>query len=97
VYIVLSGFTLVGCILIQISVTLSDMSDDLPPHPNIVIELHLCLYMSYEIDVDADNYLYHKLIDYTCMLNIGCKPMMLSTSIWLKLDKKCLMLVVVSL
>jgi hypothetical protein len=31
------------------------MSDDMPPHSNVVIELHLCLYMSYEIDVDVDN------------------------------------------
>jgi hypothetical protein len=45
---------MVGCILIQISVPLSDMSDDLPPHSNIVIKLYLCLYMSYEIDVDDD-------------------------------------------
>jgi hypothetical protein len=33
--------------------------------------------MSYEIDVDVDNYLYHKLIDYTCMLSIICKHMIL--------------------
>jgi hypothetical protein len=33
--------SLVRCILIQISVTLSDMSDDLLPHPNVVIELQL--------------------------------------------------------
>jgi hypothetical protein len=55
------------------------MSDDLSPHPNIVIELHLCLYMSYDIDVDDDNYLYHKLIDYTCMLGIRCKHIILIT------------------
>jgi hypothetical protein len=65
--------------LIRISVTLSDMSDDLPPHPNIVIELSLCLYMSYEIDVEDDNYVYHKLIDYTCMLSISGKHMILIT------------------
>jgi hypothetical protein len=35
--------------------------------------------MSYEIDVDDDNYLYHKLIHYTCMLSIGCKHMILMT------------------
>jgi hypothetical protein len=29
------------CVLIWISVTLSGMSDDLLPHPNVVIELHL--------------------------------------------------------
>jgi hypothetical protein len=81
----LSGFFFVRCILSRISTTLSDMSDDLPPHPNIVIKLSLCLYMYYEMNVDDDNYLYHKLIDYTCMLSIGCKPMMLSTLIWLKL------------
>jgi hypothetical protein len=62
------------------------MSDDLPPHPNIVIELHLCLYMSYEIDVDDDNYLYHNLIDYTCMISIGCKPMIMIILNWIKLD-----------
>jgi hypothetical protein len=41
VYVMLSGFAHARCILIRISVTLSDMSDDLPPHPNVVIELHL--------------------------------------------------------
>jgi hypothetical protein len=46
------------------------MSGAMPLHPNIVIELHLCLYMRYEIDVEDDNYLYHKLIDYTCMFSI---------------------------
>jgi hypothetical protein len=66
--------------------TLSDMSDDLLSHSNVVIELHLCLYMAYEMNVDDDNYSYHKLIDYTCTLSIGCNPMMLSTLIWLKLD-----------
>jgi hypothetical protein len=35
------------------------------------------IHMSYEIDVDVDNYLYHKLIDYTCMLSIICKHMIL--------------------
>jgi hypothetical protein len=83
---VLSGCSLVSCILIQISVTLSDMSDDLLPHPNVVIELHLYLYMSCEINVDDDNYLYHKLIDYTCMISIGCKPMIMITLKLLKLD-----------
>jgi hypothetical protein len=61
------------------------MSDDLPPHPNVVIELHFCSHMSYEIDVDG-NCLYQMLFDNTCLLSIGCKPMMLSTLIWLKLD-----------
>jgi hypothetical protein len=51
------------------------MSDDLLQHPNIVIVLHLCLYMSREIDVEDDNYLYRKLIDYTCMVIISCKHM----------------------
>jgi hypothetical protein len=60
------------------------MSDELLPHPNIVIKLHFCLYMSYEMDVD-DNYLYQILLDYTCMISIGCKPMIIITLIWLKL------------
>jgi hypothetical protein len=62
----------------------SNMSDDLPPHPNVVIEFHLCLYMSYEMEVD-DNYLYQILFDYICMISIGCKPMIIITLIWLKL------------
>jgi hypothetical protein len=50
---VLLGFPLFArCILIRISVSLSDMSDDLPPRPNIVIKLSLCLHMYYDIDVD---------------------------------------------
>jgi hypothetical protein len=48
---VLSGFPLQG-ILIRISMILSDMSGDLPPRPNVVIKLSLCLHMYYEIDVD---------------------------------------------
>jgi hypothetical protein len=42
-------------------------------------------HMYIEMDDDHDNYLYHKMIDITCMLSIGCKPMMTSTLIWLKL------------
>jgi hypothetical protein len=42
--------------------------------------------MSYENDVDYDNYLYQILFDNTCMFSIGCKSMMLSTLIWLKHD-----------
>jgi hypothetical protein len=42
-------------------------------------------HMYIEMDDDHDNYLYHKMIDITCMLSICCKPMMISTLIWLKL------------
>jgi hypothetical protein len=75
----LLGCSLARCILIRISATLSNMSDNLPPHPNVVIELHLCLYMCYEIDVEDDNYLYNKLIDYTWMFSIRCKPIIIIT------------------
>jgi hypothetical protein len=44
------------------------------------------IHVAYVMYVDYDNYLYHKLIDNTCMICIGYKPMMLSTLIWLKLD-----------
>jgi hypothetical protein len=46
------------------------------------------IHMSYENenDIDDDNYLYQMLVDNTRMLSIGCKPMILSTLIWLKLD-----------
>jgi hypothetical protein len=42
--------------------------------------------MYYEMDIDDDNYLYQMLFDNICMLSLGCKPMMLSILIWLKLD-----------
>jgi hypothetical protein len=42
-------------------------------------------HMDIEMDADDNNYLYQMLFDNTCMLSIGCKPMMLSTLIWLKL------------
>jgi hypothetical protein len=54
--------------------TLSDVSDDFPPNPNVVIKLSVCLYLYHEMNVDDDKYLYHKLIDITCMFRIGCKP-----------------------
>jgi hypothetical protein len=44
------------------------------------------IHTAYEMDIDDDNHLYQMLFDSTCMLNIGYKPMMLSTLIWLKLD-----------
>jgi hypothetical protein len=40
VCVMLSSCSLVRCILIRISATMLDMSDDLPPPPNIVIKLH---------------------------------------------------------
>jgi hypothetical protein len=45
------------------------------------------IHMYIEIDVDADKYVYHKLIELTCMLSIGCKHMIL---IILILAKNCL-------
>jgi hypothetical protein len=45
------------------------------------------IHMYIEMNVD-DNYLYQIMFDNTCMLSIGCKPMILSTLIWLKLDEK---------
>jgi hypothetical protein len=35
------------------------------------------VHLYIEMDVDDDNYLYQKLIDYTCMISMGCKPMIL--------------------
>jgi hypothetical protein len=65
--------------------TLSDMSNDLPPYPNVVIKLSLCLYLYHVIDDEENRYLYQILFDYTCMLRIGCKPVMLITLTSLKL------------
>jgi hypothetical protein len=44
------------------------------------------MYIEMNVYDEDDNYLYQMLFDNTCMLSIGCKPMMLSTLIWLKLD-----------
>jgi hypothetical protein len=44
------------------------------------------IHMTYEKDIEDDNYLYQMLFDNTCMLSIDYKPMMLNTLIWLKLD-----------
>jgi hypothetical protein len=44
------------------------------------------MYIEMNVDDEDYNYLYQTLFDNTCMLSIGCKPMMLSTLIWLKLD-----------
>jgi hypothetical protein len=37
------------------------------------------IHMYIEIDIDYVKYLYHKLIDYNCMLSIRCKHMILIT------------------
>jgi hypothetical protein len=63
--------------LIRISVTPSDMGDSL-----------IVVHMFIEIDVDDKNYLYQILFDYTYMLRIGCKHMILITKTWLKLAYK---------
>jgi hypothetical protein len=84
--VMLLGCYLARCTLIQISVTPSDMGDGLIPVSKHNNETSFMIHMYYEMDVDYDNYLYHKLIDNTCMLSISCKPMMLSTLIWLKFD-----------
>jgi hypothetical protein len=43
------------------------MSDDLLPHPNVVIKLSLCLHMCHEIDVDDKSYIKCCLITLTCL------------------------------
>jgi hypothetical protein len=64
------------------------MGDDLTPMSECSNWTSFMIHMFYEIDVDYDNYLYHMLIDYTCMLRIGCKPTILNTlnmaKTWLK-------------
>jgi hypothetical protein len=45
------------------------------------------IHMYYEMVVDDKNYLYQKLFNYTCMLTLGCKPMILIT---FNLAKTCL-------
>jgi hypothetical protein len=56
------------------------------PSLNIVIKLSEC-YLYNEMDVDylvvEEMVNISKLFDYTCMLRIGCKPMMLITYTWI--------------
>jgi hypothetical protein len=77
--------SLARCILIRTSVIPSDMGDDLI----LVSKRSNCtsfmLHIYIATNVDDDNYLYQILFDNTCMLSIGCKHMMFSTLIWLKL------------
>jgi hypothetical protein len=63
----------------------TDMGEACSLCSNIVILPPFMTHKYYEIDVDDKNYLYQILFDYTCMFRIGCKPMMLITSTWLKL------------
>jgi hypothetical protein len=65
--------------LIRISVTSSDMSDGLIPVLERSNWTLFMIHMYIEIDVDDDKYLYHKLFDYTCMLSISYKHMILIT------------------
>jgi hypothetical protein len=44
------------------------------------------IHLAFVMDIDHDNYLYQMSFDSIWMLTIGCKPMMISTLIWLKLD-----------
>jgi hypothetical protein len=73
------------------------MSDDLPPHPNVLIKLYLwftCLMKLMFMMINT--YIKYWLVTLE-ILSIGCKPMILITLTWLKLDQKCLKLVVVGL
>jgi hypothetical protein len=49
---------------------------------NFIYDSHLY----YDMNANDDNYLCQILFGYSCMLSIGCKPMVLSNLIWLKLD-----------
>jgi hypothetical protein len=76
--------------LVRISMTPSKMGDGLIAMSKRSNFIFIMLYLYHEMDV---NYLVvdeminiSMLIDYTCMLSIGCKPMMFSTLTWLKLD-----------
>jgi hypothetical protein len=44
------------------------------------------IHIYIEMNANDDNCLYLLLFDNTCMLSIGCKPMMLGTLICLKIN-----------
>jgi hypothetical protein len=62
------------------------MGNDLIPMSEHSNQSSFMIHMYYEMNVDDKNCLYQILLGYTCMLSIACKPMMLSTLIWLKPD-----------
>jgi hypothetical protein len=43
------------------------------------------IHMYYELNVDDGKYLYQMLFDNTCMLSLGCTPMIIINLTWLKL------------
>jgi hypothetical protein len=45
-------------------------------------------HLAYEMNVEDGNYLYQMLFDNTFKISICCKPMMISTLVWLKLASK---------
>jgi hypothetical protein len=63
--------------------TPSDMGDGLFAAPKRSNSTFIILYLYHEMDVDClvvqEMVNISKLFDYTCMLRIGCKPMMLIT------------------
>jgi hypothetical protein len=69
--------------LIQIPVTPSNMGDGLFVVPKRSNSSFIMLYLVHEMDIDyliIDEMInISKLFDYTCMLRIGCKPMVLIT------------------
>jgi hypothetical protein len=62
--------------LIQISVTPSDIGDGLIPVLEQSNQTSFMIYMHYKINVVDKNYLYQIMFGYPCMLSIGCNPMM---------------------
>jgi hypothetical protein len=72
-------FSLASCILIRISTTPSDIGDGLIPVSKHSNQTSFMIHIYYEMNFDDKNYLYQMLIDFTCMLSIGCKPMILNT------------------
>jgi hypothetical protein len=77
---------LARCILIRISMTPLDMGYGLIPMSKHSNRTSFMIHLAFVMDIDHDNYLYQMLFDSIWMLSTGCKPMMISTLIWLKLD-----------
>jgi hypothetical protein len=79
----LSGGYLVRFKLTRVSATLSDMIDACLLQSFSSNSTFLILYLYHEMDVDyliVDELInISKLLDYNCMISIGCKLMMLTT------------------
>jgi hypothetical protein len=88
---VIRSFPLQGLKLSRVTVKPSNMGATclLQSFNSNSTRIMLYLYHEMEVDYLVVNEMFHisKLIDYNCMFNICCKPILITTQTWLKIVK----------